>query len=195
LSIHYFLELDWFGLDAAASEDKADQQRRLADQARHEESWRRERDGLLSREISKHALEVEKNIERSWDLEAEEIRRKFEEALSRKTDEAAADMTLQEKEVRKTLLRMDEDRRQGRAADALIAEQGAQRSSEQTLLRRAKETESVAISSARRAHRGQQHARVELERQQNVELGSLQAELQRDSSLSSDDAPFDGVDI
>merc|ERR1712046_207878 len=120
---------------------------------------------------------VEKNIERSWDMEAEEMRRKFEEALSRKADEAAADMSLQEKEVKRTLVRMDEDRRQGRDADALIAEQSAQRSSEQTVLRRAKETESVAVASARRAHRDRQQARVELERQQNMELGSLQAEL------------------
>merc|ERR1712031_52217 len=111
------------------------------------------------------------------------------EALSRKADEAVADMSLQEKEVKRTLVRMDEDRRQGRAADALIAEQSAQRSSEQTVLRRAKETESAAVASARRAHRDRQQARVELERQQNMELGSLQAELQRDSSLSSDYAP------
>merc|ERR1719240_191464 len=117
-------------LDSAADEDNLEMQRQVQEQVRKEEAWRKERDDLLQRELAKHQLEVERNIERSWDLEAEATRREFDVKLQEQMEESSQDIARREKEVVRTLLQMDEDRRHGRAADALLKEQRVARRAE-----------------------------------------------------------------
>jgi hypothetical protein len=178
-------------LDQAADEDNLEMQRQVQGQVRKEETWRKERDELLQRELSKHQLEVERNIERSWDVEADATRREFDVKLREQVDESAEDIARREKEVVRTLLQMDEDRRHGRAADALVREQEALRRAEaDAFAYRRMDPTDVSAAAQRSASRASE-TRVGFERAAEDELSSLRAELQRDSSVSSG-APSDG---